>query len=109
MTRPKAHVRQGDTVLVLAGKDRGKKGKVLRVFPVDRRVMVEGVNIVKRHQRPTRQVMQGGIVEQEAPVHISNVMLVCPRCNTPTRVGKRRLENGRHVRACKHCGEVVDR
>lgn len=109
MTRPRAHVRSGDTVLVLAGKDRGKKGKVLRVLPTARRVIVEGVNVVKRHQRPTRQVMQGGIIEKEAPVHLSNVMLVCPRCNTPTRPSKRRLDSGRNVRACRRCGEVIDK
>lgn len=109
MTRPKAHVRRGDTVVVLTGKDRGKKGKVVRVLPEARRVVVEGVNIVRRHQRPTRQVMQGGIIEKEAPLHVSNVMLVCPRCGEPTRVGKRRLETGKHVRACKRCGEVIDR
>lgn len=103
------HVRQGDTVLVLRGKDRGKKGKVLRVLPTDSRVVVEGVNVVKRHQRPTRQVMQGGIVEKEAPFDLSNVMLVCPRCGDPARIGRRLLEDGRRVRACKRCGEVVDR
>lgn len=108
MTRPKTHVRRGDTVYVLSGKDRGKRGKILRVFPVKGRVVVEGVNVVKRHQRPTRQVMQGGIVEKEAPIHISNVMLVCPRCNRPTRTGRRQLEDGRRVRTCKRCGEVVD-
>ena len=108
MTRPKTHVRRGDTVLVISGKNRGKKGKVLRVLPAAGRVVVEGVNIVKRHQRPTRQVMQGGIIEKEAPIHISNVMLVCPRCNQPTRVARRQLEDGRRLRACKRCGEVVE-
>ncbi len=96
-------------MVVLAGKDRGKKGKVLRVLPEKQRVIVEGVNVVKRHQRPTRQVMQGGIIEKEAPVHLSNVMLVCPRCNTPTRTARRILESGRKVRACKRCGEVIDK
>lgn len=109
MTRPKLHVRRGDTVLVITGKDRGKKGKVLRAIPDRWRVIVEGVNLVKRHQRPTRQVMQGGIIEKEAPIHVSNVMLVCPRCGSPTRVGRRRLEDGRRVRVCKKCGEDIDR
>lgn len=104
----KTHVRRGDTVVVISGKDRGKKGKVQRVLPVKRRVVVEGVNIVKRHQKPTRQVMQGGIIEKEAPIHISNVMLVCPRCSRPTRVGRKVLEDGRRLRVCKRCGEVVD-
>lgn len=109
MTRPKLHVRRGDTVLVLTGKDRGKRGKVLRALPDRGRVIVEGVNVVKRHQKPTRQVMQGGIIEKEAPIHASNVMLVCPRCGSPTRVGRRRREDGRGVRVCKRCGEDIDR
>lgn len=108
MAHIRTHVRRGDTVLVLSGKDKGKKGKILRVLPVRGRVVVEGVNIVKRHQKPTRQMMQGGIVEKEAPIHISNVMLICPRCNRPTRTGRRQLEDGRRLRTCKRCGEVVD-
>lgn len=107
MTKPKVHVRKGDTVLVIAGKAAGKKGKVLAVQPDKSRVIVEGVNKVKRHSRPTRTNPQGGIMEQEAPLHSSNVMPVCKKCNQPTRVGKQILENGKKVRQCKRCGEVL--
>lgn len=105
---PKVHVRKGDTVLVIRGKDVGKKGKVLRVLPAEGRVIVEGVNIVKRHTRPTREIPQGGIIEKEAPIHSSNVMLFCNKCNKPTRVGKRILENGKKERICKKCEESLD-
>jgi len=104
---PKVHVRKGDTVVVITGKYAGRKGKVLAVEPEKSRVIVEGVNIVKRHTRPTRQLSQGGIVEKEAPIHSSNVMLWCGRCERPTRVGRRVLENGRKVRYCKKCGEAI--
>ncbi|MEW5761938.1 MAG: 50S ribosomal protein L24 [Bacillota bacterium] len=100
-------IRKGDAVLVTTGKDAGKKGKVLAVLPRRNRVIVEGVNVVKRHTRPTRKVPQGGIVEKEAPIHASNVMLLCTRCHQPTRVARRVLEDGRKVRACKKCGEVI--
>ncbi|ACX52608.1 ribosomal protein L24 [Ammonifex degensii KC4] len=104
----KVHVKKGDTVLVLTGKDAGKKGKVLRVIPEEQRVIVEKVNIVKRHMRPTRQFPQGGIIEKEAPIHASNVMLVCTKCGRPTRVGHRILPEGKKVRVCKKCGEPID-
>lgn len=109
MTTPKLHVKKGDTVLVITGKDRGKKGKVLSVNRENARVVVEGVNIVHRHTKPTQQMPQGGIVENEGSVHVSNVQLVCPRCNDATRTGKRILDDGKKVRYCKSCGEVVDR
>ncbi|MGB9859105.1 MAG: 50S ribosomal protein L24 [Moorellaceae bacterium] len=108
MTRPKIHVRKGDTVVVITGKDKGKRGKVLRVMPSERRVVVEGVNIVKRHMRPTPKLQQGGIIEKEAPLDSSNVMLVCTKCDKPTRVGRRILPDGTKVRVCKKCGEVID-
>lgn len=103
----KVHVRKGDTVLVITGKDAGKKGKVIAVEPAKSRVIVEGVNIVKRHQKATPQMPQGGIVEKEAPIHSSNVMLVCGKCSKPTRIKKQILENGKKERICKHCGEVI--
>jgi len=109
VTRPKVHVRKGDTVLVIAGKDRGKRGKILRVLPEQQRVVVEGVNMIKKHVRPTREMMQGGIIDQEAPIHASNVALICTKCGQPTRYGKRVLEDGRKVRWCKKCGEDIDR
>ncbi|MGB9847153.1 MAG: 50S ribosomal protein L24 [Desulfotomaculales bacterium] len=103
----KVHVRKGDTVLVISGKYAGKRGKVLSVEPKKSRVIVEGVNVVKRHARPTRALPQGGIIEKEAPIHSSNVMLVCSKCNKPTRIAKKFLAEGGKVRVCKKCGEVI--
>ena len=107
MTRPKVHVHKGDMVLVISGKSAGKRGKVLEVFPAKSRVVVEGVNKVKRHTKPTRSMPQGGIMEKEAALHSSNVMLYCSKCNNPTRVSKKILEDGSKVRQCKKCGEVL--
>lgn len=104
---PKLHVRKGDTVLVTAGKDKGKKGKIISVEPDKSRVIVDGVNIVKRHTRPTQKLPQGGIMEKPAPVHSSNVMLYCTKCNSPTRIEKKFLEDGKKVRICKKCGELL--
>ncbi len=104
----KMHVKKGDRVLVLSGKDKGKKGKVLEVLPAEGKVVVERVNVVKKHQKPTQKVMQGGIVDIEAPFHASKVMVICNKCNQPTRTGRRRLEDGTRVRVCKKCGEVLD-
>lgn len=105
----KVHVKKGDTVLVITGKDAGKKGKVLTVFPEKQRVIVEGVNVVKRHTKPNKKMPQGGIVEKEAPIASSNVMLYCTKCNKPTRVGHKFLDDGKKVRVCKKCGEVIDK
>ena len=104
---PGLKIKKGDKVMVIAGKDRGKSGKILRVFPSRERVLVEGVNIVKRHTRPTQKNPQGGIIEREAPIHISNVMLICPRCNKPARVGRKITEEGK-FRVCKRCGEEIE-
>ncbi len=109
MSVPKLSIRKGDRVLVLSGKDRGKKGKVMRVIPEKERVVVEGVNMIKKHSRPTRERMQGGIIDQEAPLHVSNVMLICSHCGEPTRTGVKVLENRRRVRNCRKCGELLDR
>lgn len=103
----KVHVRKGDTVLIITGKNAGKRGKVLAVDPGKSRVTVEGANIVKRHSKPTQNMPQGGIVEKEAPIHSSNVMLVCSKCGSPTRVAKKIMENGKKERACQKCGEVI--
>ncbi|MBC7347258.1 MAG: 50S ribosomal protein L24 [Clostridia bacterium] len=102
------HVKKGDTVVVISGKDKGKRGKVLAVDRKQNRVTVEGVNIVKRHQRPNPKVGQGGIMEKEAPIHSAKVLPLCSRCHAPTRVGHALLENGRKVRICKRCGEHLD-
>lgn len=104
---PKVHVKTGDTVLVIAGKSKGKKGKVVSVQPEKSRVIIEGVNVVKRHTKPTQKMPQGGIVEKEAPIHSSNVMLYCNKCNSPTRINKKLLEDGKKTRVCKECGEVL--
>jgi large subunit ribosomal protein L24 len=104
------HVRKGDTVRVLAGKDRGKTGKVLRVVPVKGRAVVEGVAFIRRHTRanPQRNI-KGGIVEREASVHASNLILVCGECSKPVRVAYRRLEDGQKIRVCRKCGGTLDR
>jgi large subunit ribosomal protein L24 len=101
-------VKRDDRVKVIAGKDKGKEGKVLRVLPESQRVIVERVNMVKKHQRPTNKRPQGGILEIEAPIHVSNVMLVCPSCSQPTRVGRTR-EDGARIRTCKKCGNPIDK
>ncbi len=103
----KSKIKKGDTVIVLSGKDKGKKGKVIEVLAREGRVIVERVNVVKRHQRPTRN-FQGGIIEKALPLWASKVLLVCPRCSEPARVGKKKME-GRQVRTCRSCGEVIDR
>jgi large subunit ribosomal protein L24 len=106
-----SRIRQGDTVEVVSGNDRGMRGTVQRVLPKKNRVIVSGVNIVKKHQRPIhagRGQVQPGIIEFEAPLRISNVMLVCPRCDERTRVGFVRQDDGGKARMCKKCGEAVD-
>ena len=102
------NIRKDDTVLIIAGKDRGKKGKVRFAHPKKERVTVEGVNMIKRHTRALRQVRQAGIIEREASLAVSNVMLLCSKCNRPTRVGFRFLADGKKVRVCRACREVVD-
>lgn len=101
-------IKKGDTVLVLTGKDAGKKGKVLRVIPADNRIVIEGVNKVKKHQKPNRAIPQGGIQRIEAPLNASNVLLVCGHCGKPTRVGHRILDSNENVRICKKCGEILE-
>ncbi|MFO7773426.1 MAG: 50S ribosomal protein L24 [Dehalococcoidia bacterium] len=101
-------IRKNDTVIVIAGKDRGKSGKVRRAFPKEDRVVVEGLNMIKRHSRARRATRQAGIIELEAPIHLSNVMLLCDKCGKPTRVGFRFLADGKRVRICNSCQEVID-
>jgi large subunit ribosomal protein L24 len=104
-----AHVRRGDTVAIIAGRERGKRGKVLRVLRDRGRVLVEKVNMIKKHQRPTQKLRQGGIIEREGALALSNVLLVCGRCNRPVRTGIKVLGDGRKLRVCKRCGESLDR
>ncbi|HRY12948.1 MAG TPA: 50S ribosomal protein L24 [Syntrophomonadaceae bacterium] len=102
------NIKKGDMVTVIAGKDLGKKGKVLRVIPTENRVVVEGINKAKKHQKPTRSLPQGGILQVESPLNASNVMLLCTKCNKPTRGASKILDNGHKARVCKQCGEVLD-
>jgi len=104
-----AHVRKGDTVVVVAGKERGKRGRVLRVIPEKSRVVVERINMIKKHQRPTQKLRQGGIIEREGPIHLSNVMLVDPTSDKPTRIGMRALTDGKKVRVARKSGEIIDK
>jgi large subunit ribosomal protein L24 len=110
MSRLATPIRKNDNVLVVTGKDRGKRGRVLRVVPDKNRLIVEGVNIIKRHTKPNPgRNIKGGIVEREASLHASNVQLVCPECGAQTRVGHKILGDGRKVRICRKCEGVVDK
>ena len=102
------NIRKNDTVLVVTGKDKGKKGKVRHAYPKENRLLVEGINFIKKAARATRQARQTGIIELEAPIDASNVMLLCAKCNKPTRIGITKLGDGRRVRACRSCKEVID-
>ena len=104
----KLHVKKGDKVLVLSGKDKGRKGKVIAAMPAEGKVVVEGVNLVKKHTRANQRV-QAGIHEQEAAMHSAKVMVVCPSCSKPTRIQKNLLKDGSRTRACKKCGESLDK
>lgn len=101
-------IKKNDSVVVIAGREKGKRGKVHRVIPKDGKLLVEGVNIVKRHMKPRGVARQAGIIEKEAPLKISNVMLICSKCNQPTRVGSAVAEGGRKGRVCRACGEIID-
>lgn len=103
------HIKRGDTVTVVSGKERGKRGKVLRLLPERGRVIVEKVNMIKKHQRPTQKLRQGGIIEREGSLDLSNVMVICPKCDRPTRTGVQLLTEGKKVRVCKRCSEIVDK
>ncbi len=100
-------IRKNDTVVCLAGRDRGKKGKVLSVLPNRSRAIVEGINFIKKHTRKTREDQQGGIIQREAPIHLSNLMHFCNKCNKPTKVGFTLLKDGTKSRRCKRCNEVI--
>ncbi|MFF2484077.1 50S ribosomal protein L24 [Paenibacillus sp. NPDC058071] len=104
----KLHVKKDDTVIVISGKDKGKKGRVIAAYPRENRVLVEGVNLVKKHARPSQANPQGGILEQEAPIHASNVMHIDPKSGKVTRIGYKVLDNGKKVRIAKRSGEVID-
>jgi large subunit ribosomal protein L24 len=110
VARRGVHVRKNDTVVVLAGKDRGRRARVLRVFPGEGRAIVEGVNFMRKHTRPNPQRnIKGGILEREAPVDASNLMVVCGECGKPARLGHRRLDDGKKVRVCRRCNGILDK
>ena len=104
------HIKKEDQVQVLVGRDKGKVGRVLRVFPARGRAIVENINVVHRHtrQNPQRNI-QGGIVEREAPIHVSNLKVVCPECDSPVRVATQQLSDGKKVRVCKSCNGTIDK
>ena len=104
----KCHVKKNDQVTVISGKEKGKTGKVIRVLPKKESVLIEKVNFVKRHTRPSSQHRQGGIIEKESPIHLSKVMIVCAKCNAPVKTGTKLLEDGKRVRFCKKCSEIID-
>ncbi len=101
-------IKKEDTVFVTVGKDRGKKGRVLSVDREKSRILIEKVNVIKRHMKPNKKYSQGGIIEKEAPISLSNVMLLCPKCSKPTRIGVTEVEGGKKHRTCKKCKEVID-
>ena len=110
MSKLATPIRRNDNVVVITGKDRGKRGRVLKVVPSTNRLIVEGVNFIKRHTKPNPQrQVKGGVVEREASLHASNVQLVCPDCGKPTRLGRKVLGDGRKVRICRKCEGVVDK
>ena len=104
----KVHFKKDDQVMVVAGKEKGKSGKILSVVSKKDCVLIEKVNLVKRHSRPSAKNRQGGIIEKESPIHVSNVMLICSKCHSPVRIGRKTLEDGKKVRCCKKCGEFID-
>ncbi|MBW1709288.1 MAG: 50S ribosomal protein L24 [Deltaproteobacteria bacterium] len=108
MKKQSDHIKKDDRVIVLSGKAKGKIGKVLKIIPKKNRAIVEKVNMVKRHTKAGPNVAKGGIIEKEGSLHISNLMLVCPKCADPMRVSRKHLEDGSRVRVCKNCGETLD-
>jgi large subunit ribosomal protein L24 len=101
-------IKKNDTVLVISGDSKGKRGRVLSVDSLKNRIVIESINVVKKHMKPSKKYQQGGIIEREAPVNLSNVMLLCAKCDKPTRIGNIILENGKKIRSCKKCGEVIE-
>lgn len=103
------HVKKNDTVKVISGKEKGKTGKVIKILTKKDRVVVEKINFIKRHTKPSGAAGQGGIIEKEGAMHISNIMLVCPKCSSAVRTGYKTLEDGKKVRICRKCEEVIDK
>ena len=109
MINNKINLKKGDNVLVISGEDKGKKGKIVGILPKKMQAIVEGVNFVKKHTKPTQKVPQGGVVKQEGSIHASNVRLICNKCNKPTSIKREKIKEGKKVRVCKKCGEIIDK
>jgi len=105
----KMSFKKGDYVLVISGDDKGKKGKIVGIFPKKMQVIVESVNFLKKHTKPTQNVPQGGVIKQEGALHISNIKLICNKCNKPTTVKREKIKEGKRVRVCKKCKEIIDK
>lgn len=101
-------IKKNDYIEVISGKEKGRRGKVLKIFPKANRVLVEHINLVKKHTRPRGQEIKGGIIKKEAPLNVSNVMLVCNKCDKPRRIGYKTLSDGKKVRICRKCGEMIE-
>jgi large subunit ribosomal protein L24 len=101
------HIRRNDTVSVIAGKDKGKTGKVIRIFTEEDHALVQGINFVKKHQRKSQQDQQGGIIQKEMPIHMSNLLLICPKCNKPTRLKVKIAEDNSKLRVCAKCNDLI--
>ena len=108
MIKNKCHLKKDDKVKVVAGKDKGKIGKILSIKRKNGRVIIENINMMKKHARPSSKHRQGGIIESESPIHWSNVMLMCNKCVTPIRIKMKRLEDGKKIRVCSKCNEIID-
>lgn len=108
MRTGRTYLKADDQVEVIAGKDKGRVGKVLKVFPAENKATVERINMIKRHTKPREMNQQGQIVEREAPIHVSNLQLICPECTQTGRIGKKILDDGSKVRYCKKCGESIE-
>lgn len=108
MKKTIGHLKKDDKVKIITGKDRGKIGKVIKVVKKSNRVLIENINIIKRHSKPSGKSRQGGIIEKEAPIHFSNVMLMCNKCMKPVRIKMKDLEDGKKVRVCRKCGELIE-
>lgn len=105
----KVNFKKGDNVVVISGDDKGKRGKIVSIFPKKMRVIIEGVNFLKKHNKPTQKVPQGGVIKKEGALHISNIKLICNKCNKPTNIKRERTKEGKRVRVCKKCGEIIDK
>ena len=109
MLARKVSLKKGDKVVVISGEDKGKSGKIIDIFPKDMKVIIEGVNFLKKHNKPTQKNPQGGVVNQEGPINLSNVKLICNKCNKPTKIKKDSTKEGKKIRICKKCGEIIDK